>query len=72
MFSICDQIQWALLNGITLGPRKTEPNDTINSHTFCFADSSKAKQALHTLEKNDPINQMIPLTMIPLSGLQCI
>ncbi len=64
MLSICDKIQWAPLNAITLGPRKTERNDTINRHTFCFTDSTKAKQALHTLEK------MIPLTIIPISGLQ--
>ncbi len=50
-------------NGITLGQTITDPNNQIYLYT---------KYAIERhLGQFDPINQMIPLTVIPLSCAHC-
>ncbi len=63
---ILNQLQWALLNGIPLGSGQS---DSINRITLWLTDCTKAQIGLGYLRQIDPINQMIPLTVIPLSGL---
>ncbi len=40
--------------------------------TLWFTDCTKAQIGLGYLRQIDPINRMIPFTVIPLSGLHCI
>jgi hypothetical protein len=50
-------LQWAQLNGITLGTRQTDPyypNDTINRHTLWSTDCNNSKQALDIFKKMFP------------------
>jgi hypothetical protein len=60
----------APLNGITLGPRRT---DSINRMIPLTDTHVALPNPIRPWipYKIDPINQMIPLTMIPLSGLHC-
>ncbi len=64
------KIQWAPLNGITLGPRQTDSINRMipltNTHIALLR-----KNRPWILKKIEPINRMIPLTVIPLSGLHC-
>jgi hypothetical protein len=63
-------VQWAPLNGITLGPRQTDSINRMIPLTdthFLVLLPNRPWRSL----KNDPINRMNLLTGIPLSGFHC-
>ncbi len=66
-------IQWAPLNGITLGQRETDSNNGLflTSHSTKHTLGRKWKSGIFQVDKFDPINRLIPLSVIPLSGAYC-
>ncbi len=67
-------LQWMTLNGITLGQTITDPFNRILLITKYMSYKRmlfRGIQDMINLGHFDPITQMIPLTVIPLSSAHC-
>ena len=68
-------IQWTPLNGITLWQTITDPNNKMITITEYISHTKSMPLRdiwnLINLGHFDPINWMIPLTVIPLSSTHC-
>jgi len=63
-----------MLNGITLGQAITDLINQMITFTeyYSYTENANERQLGLDLGQFDPINQIIPSTVIPLSGTQCI
>ncbi len=74
-FSQDFNIQWTPLNGITLGPTKTDPINRmilLTKSLFPMKSQFSSWWDCLNMPKSDSINRLIPLSVIPLSGVHCI
>ena len=68
-------IQWTPLNWITLGQTMSDPFNRmipITEHMSYKRMLLRGIRDLNNVSHFDPIIQMIPLIVIPLSGTHCI
>ena len=66
------QVQWKSLNGIILGQRFQKPTYNNYPVNFNLHYVQWSNLGFVFLSKFDPINQLIPLSVIPLTGAHSV